>query len=539
MEILIQEPTTAAPKDLSIQMVTINENIISLFLTFLGEHASALQQKMFEHVYLSGLALILASFIAIPLGIGVTRLSFIRNVTLKVGSISQTIPSLAMLALLVPFLGLGTAPTLVVLVFYAIYPILRSTYTGLESVPLEYLEAAKGLGFSSLQTLWLVELPLALPVIISGIRVASALTIGITAIAAFIGAGGLGDFITQGLSLNDPSLILLGAIPIALLAIVFDYGISQVETRLQTREARPYNPLRIKNILLISGGLLMILWMGNLTFQTFKIKKEGTLVIASKNFTEQYLLAELMAQQIESKTNLKVIRKFNLGTTDLIHKAMLKGEVDLYPEYSGTAYLLILKRQPPARGEGAFKELQSLYKEKFGLIWMKPFGFSNVQSLAIKKTDAHKHQVFSLSDFARISKNFKIAAPPEFLKRPDAFPGLRQAYGLSFKKIMQVDPNLMYAAIEAQKVNSIASFSTDGKLEKYDLVLLTDDRKFYPSYQPAPLIRQVVLETHPNISEALLPLLGNISEETMKKLNHKVDVEGHMPSDVVREFLSE
>ena len=164
-----------------------------------------------EHIFLVGFSLFFASVFAIPLGILLVRFSFLRQGILKAGSISQTIPSLAMLGFLVPLLGLGNVPALVVLIFYAVYPILRSTYTGLVSVPPECIEAAEGLGFSNLQKLWWVELPLALPMMISGLRIATASTIGIATIAAFIGAGGLGDFITQGLALNNSALILLGA----------------------------------------------------------------------------------------------------------------------------------------------------------------------------------------------------------------------------------------------------------------------------------------------------------------------------------------
>lgn len=481
----------------------------------------------------------MASTIAIPLGIWVARVSLFRNIILNAGSISQTIPSLAMLALLVPVLGLGNAPALIVLTFYAIYPMLRSTYTGLKDVPTECIEAANGLGFSNFQRLWLVELPLSFPMIISGLRIATAMTIGITTIAAFIGAGGLGDFIMQGLSLNDSSLILLGAIPTALLALAFDFGISQIEGRLQHRKTKLPKFPRIHKFLFAVTSLIIVVLIGGSLLKENLLKKEETVVIASKNFTEQYILAEIMAQLIEAKTPLKVIRKFNLGTTHIVHQAMLKGEVDLYPEYSGTAYRVVLKNTEKTDASEVFDGVRSVYKEKFNLVWLKPFGFSNSQSLALKRDYAQKNQLRSLSDLARISPTLILAAPPEFLKRIDAFPGLSQAYGLKFKQIMQVDPNLMYAAIHHQKVQVIAAFTTDGNLQKYDLIPLKDDKEFYPPYQAAPVIRQSILKSYPQIYKALSPLFGYITHEKMIELNRKVDGEGLSPVDVARQFLSE
>ena len=444
-----------------------------------------------------------------------------------------------MFGLLIPLLGLGNSPTLVVLTFYAIYPILRSTYTGLQGVPAACIEAANGLGFSNFQRLWLIELPLALPVIISGLRVATAMTIGITTIAAFIGAGGLGDFIMQGLSLNDSSLILLGAIPIALLALVFDYGISQIEIQLQTRKTKLSKFPRIQKFFLATGGLMAVALIGTPLLKEVFTKKEGSITIGSKNFIEQYLLAEIMAQLIEAKTSLKVTRKFNLGTTDIVHQAMLEGEVDLYPEYSGTAYMIVLKKPQKDDEHKILEEVKSAYKEKFNLVWLDSFGFSNSQSLAVKKDVAQKYHLQSLSDLKRISPELKIAAPPEFLKRSDAFPGLSKVYGLRFKKTLQMDPNLMYKAVAHQKVDVIAAFTTDGKLQKYNLVILKDDQGLYPSYQAAPVIRQSVLDAYPQVYQAILPLFGCITQEKMTSLNSQIDVEGLTPSEVAHQFLSE
>lgn len=493
-----------------------------------------MQQKTFEHISLAGSAIFLASAIAIPLSVMMTRVSFLKNILLNAGSISQTIPSLALLAFLVPFLGLGKTPALCVLTFYALYPILRGTYVGLESVPPECQEAAEGLGFSNVQKLWFVELPLALPIIMSGVRVATASTIGIATIAAFIGAGGLGDFITQGLALNNTSLILLGAIPTALLALGFDYGISGLEKYLNRRKDTPLIFSRLKKMLLGLIVLPFLFWSGHAL-----VKENNSIIIASKNFTEQYILAELMAQLIEAKTNLTVIRKLNLGTTDIIHQALMKGDVDLYPEYTGTAYLTVLKESWTPDEKDIFEKVKDGYKEKFNLIWLDPFGFSNFQTLALRKEFAETHHITTLSELSHVSHHLNIAAPPEFLQREDAFPGLRKAYGLEFKTIIQLDPNLLYTAMKHQNVEVIAAFTTDGNLSHSHFITLQDDKKFYPSYHAAPVMRAAIDETYPELRKALAPLLGEIDEEKMQQLNYEVDVLGFSPEEVVRKFLAE
>lgn len=508
-----------------------------MLLDFLSEHAFALQQKTLEHIALTGFSLFIACLIAIPLGVGASRFTLLRKIIFPVGSVSQTIPCLAMLGFLIPILGLGNTPTIAVLTFYAIYPILKSTHIGLKNIPGECIEAAEGLGFSTIQKLWWVELPLALPVIISGLRVATAMTIGITSIAALIGAGGLGDFIMQGLSLNDTSLILLGAIPTAFLALAFDYAISQIEARLQNRKEKSSRFSGVQKSYLVFFSLLILIGGGIFYYKGVINKKTDLIVIASKNFTESFILAEMMSQVIEARTSLNVTRKFNLGTTHILHEAMLKGEIDLYPEYTGTAYLTVLK-QALAVGKGSlFPSVQSAYKKKFNLTWLEPFGFSNSQALAINADFAERHRISTLSDLKRLSPTLNIAAPPEFLKRPDGLSGLFQTYGLQFKNILQVDPNLMYLAIKNKKVDVIAGFSTDGKLQKYKLITLEDDKNFYPSYEAAPIVRQSILVAHPEIYQALSPLFGFLDQEKMIALNYQVDVEGKSPRDVVRQFL--
>ncbi|EKE10007.1 MAG: hypothetical protein ACD_16C00089G0002 [uncultured bacterium] len=435
-----------------------------------------------------------------------------------------------MLALLIPILGLGAEPTLIVLTFYALYPILRTTYMGLKSVPPECIEAANGLGFSNFQKLWHVELPLALPMILSGIRLATASTIGIATIAAFIGAGGLGDFITQGLALNDWRLILLGAIPTAFLALGFDYGISQFEDYLHHREKSHF-----KLKVLGSFCALFLIFYG--VQMTFFSKEKNILVIGSKNFSEQNILAEIMAQLIENKTTLQVVRKLNLGTTAIVHQALLKGDIDLYPEYDGTAYLTVLQRPWDGKEKDVFNKVKESYKHQFHLLWLDPFGFSNSQSLAVKKEIATKYHLRALSDLVPFSDTLVVASPPEFIQRQDALPSLRKAYGFKFKDILQVCSELMYVTVNHGLADIVASFTTDGRLKGHDFVILKDDKNIYPPYHAAPVMREDIDQKYPQVEKVLSSLAGLISEQQMIDLNYEVSEGRQTPAEVAYYFL--
>ena len=312
---------------------------------FLITHLDELAEKLLQHIYLTLIAIIVAILIGVPLGIIIIRNEKLRSWVLGITSTLQTIPSLALLAFLIPFLGIGVKPTIVVLAIYALLPIVRNTYTGLSGIEEEVLEAADGLGFTASQRLFKIELPLALPVIIAGVRTSTAMTVGITTIAAFIGAGGLGDFITQGLALNDSRLILLGAIPAALLALVLDYIIAQLEQALSSRQRKT---IRLKRTKLAVVSILLITfvtWSVQQWIAPFFQSQNNRVIIGSKNFTESFILADMMAELLKAKTNLNIVKKLNIGATDILQQAILNKAIDIYPEYTGTAYLTILKQR--------------------------------------------------------------------------------------------------------------------------------------------------------------------------------------------------
>lgn len=508
------------------------------FFPYLSAHGDSLLNHLAQHIYISFSAILLSLLLGVPAGIWVRHQSIARGGVLALANVFQTIPSLALLAFLVPFLGIGYNPTIVTLTVYALLPIIRNTYTGLAEVPAEYIESANALGFTYWQRLFQVELPLAMPTLLSGIRIATAVIIGITTIAAFIGAGGLGDFITRGLAMADNNLILLGAIPTAILALALDFVLSHIESSLvYFKQAK--KRLRQSKRVLSSIIMMLIAVVLIKPFYRFWLSPshQGVVVIAAKNTTEQYILSDMMADLISEHTQLRVKKRYNLGSTNMIQQAMLKGEVDLYPEYTGTAYMVILKQAKLLNQQQTYHYVKEVYQKRFHLLWLAPLGFSNSQTLAVTDAFANQYKLATLSDLALLAVKLTIAAPSEFIMRADAYPALKHAYGFHFKKIIQMEPSLMYQAIANGDAQVIEAFTSDAMIALYHLRLLKDDRKIYPPYDAAPVIREETLEKHPEIVKAIAPLIGAIDQKTMQHLNYLVDVKKQTPEQVARDFL--
>ncbi len=508
-------------------------------MDFLLHNLSALADKTWQQFYMASLATLIAMLIGIPAGIWITRYRKMQTPVLGIASIFQTIPSLALLAMLLPLLGIGLAPALVALTIYAILPITRNTVAGLDGIAPAMTEAANGLGFTSTQKLWMVELPLALPMIVAGVRTAMAMSIGIATLAAFIGAGGLGDFIYQGLSLNNTQLILLGAIPAALLALVMDFIIWSIEKTIAERKLTDRRKSYAKWIVITAVVAIVCLLGGKLYYSKWFGDGVETVTIGSKNFTESIILADMMADMIAAKTHLQVDKKLNLGGTMFAHKALLNDEIDMYPEYTGTAYVDILhlkKAETPAQ---VYQDVKKAYLKKFHVVWLAPFGFNNTNALMVNQQFAKKHQLQTISDIVPISNRMSIGVVGDFLRRPDGYPGLKKVYHIHFASVKLMSTGLMYLALKNNNVDAIMGFSTDGRITAYHLVMLKDNKHLFPPYYAAPIIREQTLKKYPQIAAALKPLAGLINTETMQQLNYQVDVEKKSPDQVAMRFLQQ
>ncbi len=514
---------------------TMNYTHLASILTILP----TLGQKLFEQLYLSGLALFFACAIGIPLGIMIARKPLTKQLTLSLVNIVQTIPSLALFAFLLPFMGIGVKPAITALTFYALLPIVRNTVTGLTEIDHHLIEAANSLGFTYWQRLKRIEIPLALPTLIAGLRTATAMCVGIATIATFIGAGGLGDFISQGLAMNNIHLVMLGAIPAAILALCLDAMFAMLERRV----VRYRKPVHHKNSALrwLSAipiaTLIIIVSLPLVSLHSFT--RKNTITIGSKNFTEQFILAYMMADLIHAKTQLPVRLKLNLGATDICQQALLDGNIDLYPEYTGTAYQTILHRSKSATPKHIYAMVKQYYQQHFHLTWLKPLGFNNTQALAVNTSFADIKHISSISQLVPLASTLTVGAPAEFTLRADAYPGLKKTYHLNFNHIKQMDPGIMYKAIKNHRVNVIMAFSTDGRIRAYHLKLLRDDKHFFPSYLAAPVIRDATLKAHPEIKQALQPLYGLLTNKIMQQLNYDVDVLHQLPKQVALRFLKQ
>ena len=504
--------------------------------------------RLGEHIILTGISTLVAITIAIPMGILAFRASSLRGPVLAAAGILQTIPSLAMLAFLLVLTGkIGAVPAVIALTLYALLPIVRNTVTGLEGVPREAVQAALGIGMTSRQRLFFVELPLAKDVIIAGIRTAAVIGVGIATLSAFIGAGGLGQFINRGLALLSTELILLGAVPAAMLALTVDGSIQAMHWGLKRRQHKDTRfsaifPL-LRTIAIAAPVILLAVGVTAYATGSSGTSTNGsssmTIRIGSKNFTEQHILAELMAQIIEARTDISVDRRTGLGGTMIVHQALVQGEIDIYAEYSGTALTAILNQPVISDPDAAFDLVAQAYGDQFDLIWMPPFGFTNTYAVCVRQEDASANGWQAITD---ISANhvFRAGFGPEFADRPDGLPGLLLAYpNLNIGSIQDIDPSIMYAAVARNEVDVIAAFSTDGRIQAFNLVTLEDDRGFFPPYYPSPVIGRELLETRPDVGAALTELGGLISNETMREMNYKVDEQGGSPAGIARDFLIE
>jgi osmoprotectant transport system permease protein len=389
----------------------------------------------------------------------------------------------------------------------------------------------------------MVRLPLALPVIVAGVKTAAVISVGIATLSAFIGAGGLGEFINRGLALSDTRLILLGAAPSALLALYVSMAISAIEWGLNARKRQQVKLLAGNCGKFLSFIPLIILFLFGITGQMPQAdssRTETTIRIGSKNFTEQLILAEMMAQIIEVKTGYHAEMKLNLGGTMICHEALLQKEIDMYPEYTGTGLLAVLKSKESFTTPGeVYKFVSREYEKQFNLKWLPPFGFNNTYAFAVRNKDAVKNRWKKVSDLTSAADSLKAGFTAEFSERPDGYPGFQKAYHISFGSVISIDPALMYDAVKKGQVDIITAFSTDSRIPGYNLFILEDDKSFFPPYYAAPVVRKEVIEKHPEVQKALALLSGLIDEKTMQELNFEVDQNKREVKEVVREFLKE
>ena len=485
-----------------------------------------------EHILISLLAISIASVLGIILGIIISEYRKFSGLILGTVNILYTIPSIALLGFFITITGVGNTTALIALIIYALLPIIRSTYTGIVNINPLIIEASEGMGSTKLQQLFKVKLPLALPVLMSGIRNMVTMTIALAGIASFVGAGGLGVAIYRGITTNNSAMTFLGSLLIAILALIFDFILGIIEKRLTNHKRTKYKV----NFKLIILGLFIIIFGAYFSLNS---KKDKTINIATKPMTEGYILGQMLTELIEQDTDLKVNMTTGVGGgTSNIHPAMLKGEFDLYPEYTGTSWEAVLKKEG-SYDESKFDELQKEYKEKYNLEYVNLYGFNNTYGLAVNRDIAEKYNLKTYSDLAAVSNNLIFGAEYDFFEREDGYKELQKVYNVDFKKKIDMDIGLKYQAMKDKKIDVMVIFTTDGQLAISDVVVLEDDKKMYPSYRAGTVVRSEILSKYPELKAVLEKLNNILDDKTMADLNYQVESEGKKPEDVAREYLQE
>ena len=506
--------------------------MINQLMKLLTEDFKFFTNLTIEHILISLLAISIASVLGIILGIIISEYRKFSGLILGTVNILYTIPSIALLGFFITITGVGNTTALIALIIYALLPIIRSTYTGIVTINPLIIEASEGMGSTKLQQLFKVKLPLALPVLMSGIRNMVTMTIALAGIASFVGAGGLGVAIYRGITTNNSAMTFLGSLLIAILALVFDFILGLIEKRLTNRKRVKY---KINPKLIILGLFIVIFG----AYFSLNSKKDKTINIATKPMTEGYILGQMLTELIEQDTDLKVnITNGVGGGTSNIHPAIVKGEFDLYPEYTGTSWEAVLKKEA-SYDESKFDELQKEYKEKYNLEYVNLYGFNNTYGLAVNKDIAEKYNLKTYSDLAKVSNNLIFGAEYDFFEREDGYKELQKVYNMDFKKKIDMDIGLKYQAMKDKKIDVMVIFTTDGQLAISDVVVLEDDKKMYPSYRAGTVVRSEILSKYPELKPVLEKLNNILDDKTMADLNYQVESEGKKPEDVAREYLQE
>ncbi|WP_039984307.1 glycine betaine ABC transporter substrate-binding protein [Fusobacterium periodonticum] len=506
--------------------------MINQLMKLLTEDFKFFTNLTIEHILISLLAISIASVLGIILGIIISEYRKFSGLILGTVNILYTIPSIALLGFFITITGVGNTTALIALIIYALLPIIRSTYTGIVTINPLIIEASEGMGSTKLQQLFKIKLPLALPVLMSGIRNMVTMTIALAGIASFVGAGGLGVAIYRGITTNNSAMTFLGSLLIAILALVFDFILGLIEKRLTNHKRIKY---KINPKLIILGLFIVIFG----AYFSLNSKKDKTINIATKPMTEGYILGQMLTELIEQDTDLKVnITNGVGGGTSNIHPAIVKGEFDLYPEYTGTSWEAVLKKEA-SYDESKFDELQKEYKEKYNLEYVNLYGFNNTYGLAVNKDIAEKYNLKTYSDLAKVSNNLIFGAEYDFFEREDGYIELQKVYNIDFKKKIDMDIGLKYQAMKDKKIDVMVIFTTDGQLAISDVVVLEDDKKMYPSYRAGTVVRSEILSEYPELKPVLEKLNNILDDKTMADLNYQVESEGKKPEDVAREYLQE
>lgn len=513
------------------------------FARFLRDNWPEILVLTREHIIIVFVSTGLAAAVGVPLGVVLTRVERLRAAVLGFANIMQTVPSLALFGLLIPipFIGgIGARTAIIALALYALLPVIRNTVTGILGIDAKIREAAHAMGMTTWQQIRLVDIPLAMPVLLTGVRVAVVISVGVATVAAAVGAGGLGTYIFRGLRQNDNNLLIAGAAASALLALLADFALGRFEAVFRIGERGPRLRRGVGGIAVIALFGIIFAWgslakSGSRTSYSAELPQGGArpIRVGSKDFTESIILAEILAQMLEKQGD-PVERRFELGG-NLPHESLLSEQIDVYPEYTGTAYTAILKHAPITDPQAVYDQTKREYVANFGLTVSPPLGFANDFAILIRGDVARANRLKTISDAVPLARDWQAGFGQDFMSRADGYAGFAAAYGFSFaKQPREMDLALTYRALASDELDIIAGNSTDGLISALDLFQLADDKHYFPPYQAVFISRA---EAFTSLREVFARLEDKITTEDMRRMNLEVDGQKRKPGEVAAEWL--
>jgi osmoprotectant transport system substrate-binding protein/osmoprotectant transport system permease protein len=501
-----------------------------------SEQLALLPEYLSAHVRLTLAALAAGIAIAVPAGVLVSRARSLEAPLLGLAGVIQTIPALALLAVMVPLLsglglpGIGVLPAFLGLVLYSLLPILQNTVTGLHGVDAAVVEAARAVGMTPGERLWRVELPLAAPVVVAGIRTAAVWTVGMATLSTPVGAPSLGNYIFGGLQTRNSAAVLVGCAAAAALALVLDSLVRMAAIGLKRHRRAP-----------LVGAMAGLMALGSWAWAVGRDPATGPasapVRIGAKTFTEQFILAEILAGTVRAQTGRAAVTLTSLGST-VAFDALVHDEIDLYVGYTGTLWATVMGRSG-AGGSRAevLAEVRRWLADRYGITLAAALGFENAYCLAVRRETASAYGLARLSDLTAHAPHLTLASDYEFFSREE-WRSLERVYHLSFRARRSMDPSLLYEAISKRQVDVITAYSSDGRIEALSLVTLADDRGAIPPYDAVVLAGPRLSREAKDVLAAVARLEGRIDVARMRELNRLVDEEGKTPAAAAAQFLA-
>lgn len=492
-----------------------------------------------EHMFLVLASITLSILLGIPLGICSYMVPKSKQLILRIVDILQTIPALALLGLIMILAGPGKLTVVIGITLYSLLPVVQNTYLGLSGIDPGVKEAARGVGMTPFERLSKIEFPIAFPSVFTGIRIALVNAIGIAVFAAFVGGGGIGGVMNKAIRIQDMKMILIATGALMIIAVALDLMMSISES--QIRKSHSSMKRVVSSIIIV-----FVAFIATVPFQIAGSNKAEDMIVYDGDYTESQIMHHMIKHLVEGKTDLNVTIKDQMSQVNN-YKALIgkKHSCDMMISYDGTLLTTFLHKDPSdvPKGKSLYDYTNALGRKKEKLTMLGKLGFNNTYAVAVPKALAEKYKLKNISDLEKIAPKLVFGAEHEFFTEEGSmkYNPFVKFYNLNFKDHKSMDVSLKYSAIEKGEYDVTEVFATDGLNKKANLVILKDDKHFFPEYNGAFLVREDTFEkfakTAPDLRKVLSMLDGKISTEEMSELTYQVDVKGKTVDDVAIDFL--